>query len=227
MVDLGSPQLQTNLTEVTRHPLSRPDLEIYDLGLRDYPEIWHLQQQWVALRAQHMIPDRLILVEHPAVLTAGRKFKTEHLLLPDQTPLFHIERGGDISFHEPGQLVAYPLFYLDPERRNIRAFLRGLESVIIQVLEQLGLQAHRDQEHTGVWVESRKIASIGIAVRRWVSYHGLALNLNNNLDLSQQIKPCGFDAGLMTSLAAEGIMASMDSVKIELVNAVQSWWLHD
>lgn len=223
MMDLGGPEPQPNLI----HALSTPDLEVYDLGLRDYQAVWHLQQHWVALRAEHLIPDRLILVEHPAVLTAGRKFKAEHLLQPDLTPLFQIERGGDISFHEPGQIVAYPLFYLANERRHLRAFLRGLETVLIEVLSHFGLQARRDEEHTGVWIEERKIASIGIAVRRWVTYHGLALNVSNNLQLTRQIKPCGFDGGLMTSLAAENKMAPMDSVKIELIQAFQRWWLDD
>ncbi len=226
MADLGSLELHTE-PSLCKHVLSRPELEIYDLGLRDYQEIWSLQQQWVTLRASQSIPDRLILVEHSPVLTAGRKFKIDHLLLPDLTPLFQIERGGDISFHEPGQIVAYPIFYLDPARRNIRAFLRGLENALIQVLEQFELRGRQDSEHTGVWVEERKIASIGIAVRRWVTYHGLALNVSNSLDLTQQIKPCGFDGSLMTSLAKEQVNVSQNAVKQALIKAIQQWWLND
>ena len=217
MVDLRSPELHALAQADLKHGLSTPDLEIYDLGLRDYETVWRMQQQWVALRAQQEIPDRLILVEHPPVLTAGRKFKPAHLLSPDQTPLYQIERGGDISFHEPGQIVAYPIFYLDPARRNIRAFLSGLENVIIQVLTQLGLNSERDPENTGVWIAERKIASIGIAVRRWVTYHGFALNVNNDLLLTREIQPCGFDGSIMTSLQAEQIEVNLAEVKTGII----------
>lgn len=182
-------------------------LESHDLGLCDFEKVWKLQQELVEQRARQLIPDQLLLVEHPPVVTCGRSFKPEHLkCLPQQVPVYHIERGGDVSFHEPGQLVAYPIIALPPERRNLRAFIRLLEQSLICTLADLGFSArsHPAPGHTGVWLGERKIASIGIAVRRWVTWHGLALNVNNAMDLAQGLHPCGFPPHMMISLKEAG-----------------------
>lgn len=200
-------------------------LEIHDLGLMPYPEVRELQVQWRQARSRQEIPDRLLLVEHPPVYTLGRKFQPDSLGEPGEVPVIAVERGGDITFHEPGQLVAYPIFQLNAERRDIGAFLRGLESVLMATLSCWGLQGERDSRNTGVWINGRKVASIGIAISRWVTWHGLALNLNNDLRLAQAIRPCGFDPGLLTSVQRElGQPVPMAAAKAELSSQFQRWW---
>lgn len=182
-------------------------LEIHDLGLRDYHEVWELQKERVLLRARQEIPNQLLLVEHPAVLTCGRRFQAQNLRLePEHIPLYHVERGGDISFHEPGQLVGYPIVWLPPEKRDISAFLKLLERVLIDTLADLKVPArsHSQAGHTGVWIGERKVASIGIALRRWVTWHGFALNVNNELALLKYLNPCGFSPEVMISLKEWG-----------------------
>jgi lipoyl(octanoyl) transferase len=178
-------------------------LEVQYLGLRPYAEVWELQKSLLARRAEDDIPDQLLLVEHPPVITCGRRFQPQHLLTPATVPVYHVERGGDVSFHEPGQLTGYPIVRI-PER-NIHQFLRLLEDILIHTLADCGLttRRHPEPEHTGVWIEDRKIASIGIAVRRWISWHGFALNIHNSLQVAQQINPCGFPATVMTTLQRE------------------------
>jgi lipoyl(octanoyl) transferase len=181
-------------------------LEIHDLGLRDYAEIWELQKEKVQQRANQLIPDQLLLVEHPPVLTCGRRFQPHNLLLEPRVPLYHIERGGDISFHEPGQLVGYPIVFLPPEKRDVRGFLRLLEQTLTLTLADLGIEgrSHPLDGHTGVWLGERKVASIGIALRRWVTWHGFALNVNNAMSLNAYLNPCGFSAEVMISLKEWG-----------------------
>lgn len=199
--------------------------EVHDLGLRPFAEVHQLQQQWLQARIDNSIGDRLILTEHPPVYTLGRKTQPDNLLDTGDTPVIAVERGGDVSFHEPGQLVAYPIFALPPDRRDILGFMHGLEAALISTLADFGVQGERDSRNTGVWVKGRKIAAIGIAVRRWVSWHGLALNLNNDLQLSRGIRPCGFDASLQTSLRQEtGKPHDLSAVKQALVSALQRWW---
>lgn len=183
-----------------------PLLEIHDLGLRSFEEVWQLQKTLVEQRARQLIPDQLLLVEHLPVLTCGRSFKPENLREQPQVPLFRIERGGDISFHEPGQLVAYPIIALPAERRDLRAYLSMLEQTLILTVADFGFCAHSHPEpgHTGVWLGERKLASIGIAVRRWVSWHGLALNVNNPLSLVRGLNPCGFAPEVMISMKEAG-----------------------
>jgi lipoate-protein ligase B len=200
--------------------------EVHDLGLRPFAEVHQLQQQWLQARINNAIGDRLILTEHPPVYTLGRKAQADNLLNTGDTPVLAVERGGDVSFHEPGQLVAYPIFALPPERRDIKDFMHGLEAALITTLAQFGVAGERDPRNTGVWVGGRKIAAIGIAVRRWVSWHGLALNVNNDLQLSRGIRPCGFDASLQTSLQQEtGQAHDLSTVKQALVSALQRWWV--
>lgn len=201
-------------------------LEIQDLGLRPYAEIWDLQKSCVAQRAQGLIPDRLLLVEHEPVYTLGRRKGADEAPL-GEVPVYTVERGGEISFHEPGQLVGYPIFALAGPRRDIHAFLTGLEQVLIDTLAEFGFAGERDARNTGVWVGGRKVASIGIAVRRWVSWHGFALNVNNELALAQSIRPCGFAPELMTSLSRlAGAPLNMSEIKASLSRRCESWWGH-
>ena len=200
--------------------LYTPDIEVHDLGLCDFNTIHQLQKDWLTRRINNEIPDRLLLVEHPNVFTLGRKFQAKNLINPGDTPVAQVERGGDISFHEPGQLVVYPIVKLCDQRRDISYFSRGLEEVIIQTLLAFGLSAKRDPRNTGVWVNDLKIASIGIAIRRWVTWHGLALNINNPLHISQQIHPCGFPAEIMTTMACQSKESiSYNAVKEKLIES--------
>lgn len=199
-----------------------PSFEVIDLGLCAYESVWQKQKSWVQLRAEERIPDRLLLLEHEPVYTAGRKIK-DLPPMPQDAPVYRIERGGELSFHEPGQLVAYPIFKL--HKRDIQYFLTGLEEVLIQTLQEFGFQAERDARNTGVWISGRKVAAIGIAVRRWVTYHGFALNIQNPLTLAQGIRPCGFAPESVTSLAQMSASPpEIERVKEVLKLKMSQWW---
>jgi lipoate-protein ligase B len=151
--------------------------------------------------------DLLLLLEHPPTITLGRGADKQHLLTsPDQLEavgidLFRVARGGDITYHGPGQLVGYPLVDLTRRDKDLHRFLRDLEELLIRVLGQWGIDAARNSDKTGVWVGDRKIASIGIGVRRWITWHGFALNLDIDLDGFNHIVPCGLQGVQMTSMA--------------------------
>ena len=213
-------------------------IEILNLGLQDYVKVWQLQQTLLSQRAENQICDQLILVEHPPVYTTGRAFRPEHLIRTPPAPVIAVERGGSVTFHEPGQLVAYPIFKLEAERRDIHGFLRGLEQTLINTLAHFGYMGTRDERNTGVWIENKKVAAIGIAVRRWVTWHGFSINIHNNLALTPFIAPCGFDASWVTTLAESASYRqqnptspplsqetpALEAVKAHLIKEIQSWW---
>ena len=156
----------------------------------------------MAARQRGEVADALILVEHPHVYTLGRSQKARaNLLAPGDVPVIEIERGGDVTYHGPGQLVAYPICALAEGERDLHRFLRSLEEGILRTLAEAEIQGERRPGATGVWVGPRKIASIGIACRRWVTFHGLALNVSTDLGYFGRIKPCGFDSDVMTSMS--------------------------
>jgi lipoyl(octanoyl) transferase len=195
-------------------------IELEDLGLRDYEEVWEHQRRTLDHVATGSA-ERLLLVEHPHVITLGRGTKPENVLSRD-VPIVQIERGGDATYHGPGQLVGYPLLRLREHGLGIHSYLRRLEDVLIQTVAQFGVSAGRLPRKTGVWVEDRKIASIGVAVRQGVSYHGFALNVNTDLSFFRHINPCGFDASVMTSLATvEGRPVPIGQVKHAVVDAFE------
>ncbi len=168
-----------------------------DLGRTRYKETWDLQKKLVGLRAEKRIPDCLLLTEHEPVITMGRATQPQNLLCSPNylrehgIELFGIERGGDITFHGHGQLIVYPIIDLTERGRDLRRYLRDLERVTIAALEELGLKADIKDGLTGVWVKDQKVAAIGVAVSRWITYHGLALNVNTDLDYFKLINPCG------------------------------------
>ena len=172
---------------------------LLDLGLRDYAKAWSLQRKLLELRVKKAIPDTLVLVEHPHVFTVGKAVAGEAPANMDGVPVFRIERGGQWTYHGPGQLVGYPILDLDTRQRNIHGFLRNIEETLIRTLAKFGIAGER-QEQTGVWVGSKKVASIGAAIRNWVSFHGFALNVNTDLSYFQMISPCGFPGSTMTSM---------------------------
>lgn len=180
---------------------------IYNLNLREYSEILRMQQDLVTARQADTIPDTLILVEHTDVITLGRSAKPGNVLEAGDLPVFAVERGGDVTYHGPGQLVAYPIFLLRESERDLHRYLRGMEETILRTLAAFGIQATRLPGKTGVWTSDepapRKLASIGVAVRKWVTMHGLALNVNTDLSRFAAINPCGFEASVMTSMASE------------------------
>jgi lipoyl(octanoyl) transferase len=161
------------------------------------------------------------VVEHPHVITLGRtRGALAHLVAPGEVEVVEVERGGDVTYHGPGQIVAYPILLLREEERDLHRFLRNLEEAMIRALARFGLAAGREAGKTGVWVgtAARKLASIGIACRRWVTFHGLALNVTTDLGYFARIQPCGFDPTVMTSMARElGRDPGFDAVKAALV----------
>ncbi len=178
---------------------------LLDLGTREYGEAWALQRDLVAARQRDEIPDTLVLVEHPHVITAGRSAHRENLLALGDVPLFDIERGGDVTYHGPGQLVGYPIFLLRAEERDLHRYLRNLEEALIRAVGRFGLSGDRKPGWTGVWTAggARKLASIGVAVKRWVTMHGFALNVSTDLSRFAAINPCGLDASVMASVSSE------------------------
>ncbi len=168
-----------------------------DLGTTSYKDAWELQKKLVDLRHDSRVPDCLLLTEHRPVITMGRATSRENLLCsPEElarrgVDLFAIERGGDITFHGPGQLIAYPIIDLNIRGRDLHEYLRDLERLVIATLDELGLKAETKRGLTGVWINGHKLAAIGVAVSRWVTYHGLALNVNTDMDYFKLINPCG------------------------------------
>ena len=176
-------------------------------GLSDYTEVHALQRALVDAVHHGTAPDTVLLLEHAPVITVGRARGADaNVLDAGGTPVVRVERGGDVTWHGPGQLVAYPIVALRGRRADLHLHLHSLEDAVIVVLAELGLAPTRDDRNTGVWLPEadappRKVCSVGIACRRWVSWHGLALNVAPDLrDGFGRINPCGFDTSVMTSL---------------------------
>jgi lipoyl(octanoyl) transferase len=187
-----------------------PRLFVVELGVIDYDLAWQAQQQALSGVIRGEIPgDVLLLVEHPPVVTLGRSSKPGHLLMsPAQlaargVQLREVERGGDVTIHEPGQLVAYPVVDLKRHRKDLHWYLRQVEGGLIAALAAVGVPAGRVAGLTGVWREGRKLASIGVHARDWVTWHGAALNVTNDLATFGYVVPCGIDQVEMTSVARE------------------------
>jgi lipoate-protein ligase B len=158
-----------------------------------------------------------VLVEHPEVITLGRRSTARANVLSDEIPVYEIERGGDVTYHGPGQLVGYPIIKLAEHERDLHAYLRHLEQAIIDTCAEFNLSGSRKPGWTGVWLGERKVASIGIAVRRWVTLHGFALNVSTDLSRFAAINPCGLDAAVMTSMSeALGTPLTVEQVKPKL-----------
>src|SRR3981081_2535798 len=171
--------------------------ELRDLGRVPYAEAFALQQQFVERRKRGEIPDQLLIVEHPPVVTMGRNGHDENLLaapeLLERAGIeFHrTDRGGDVTFHGPGQIVGYPIVDLRDWQRDVVEYVRAIEQVLIDTLAEFGIAADRMAGATGVWVDGRKVAAIGIHISRWITSHGFALNLDTDLSYFQYIVPCG------------------------------------
>ncbi len=175
-------------------------LEVRRLGRTRFEDAYRLQKELVEARADDRIGDVLILTEHDPVITVGRGASSAPIAHLD-VPVIEIERGGEATYHGPGQLVAYPILALADDRRDLHRYLRDLEEVVIGLLAEFGVAGARRENLTGVWIGERKVCSIGVAVRRWVTYHGLALNLHTDLATFRRFRPCGLDPDVMTRLA--------------------------
>jgi lipoate-protein ligase B len=198
---------------------------VMDLGRADYPSVHALQQRLLEQVAAGEIGNTVIIVEHDPVYTVGRKRDAiANVLAPGDVPVVEVERGGDVTWHGPGQLVAYPILRLVGADRDLHAHLHRLEDLMMEVCAAFGLKTGRDARNTGVWHEGKKLGSIGIACRRWVTWHGLALNVNPDLTYFERIHPCGFDATIMTSMeAALGRPVDFGEVRRALVARVLDW----
>ncbi|MCX7607364.1 MAG: lipoyl(octanoyl) transferase LipB [Bacteroidia bacterium] len=203
-------------------------LYVEDWGLIPYKEAWDRQKALVAtaLANPSTWQDRLILCEHPPVITLGRNAHTENLLYPETylrkqgIEVYAIERGGDVTYHGPGQIVGYPILWLERFRCDIGWYMRSLEEIIIRTLSRHGIQGERIPGLTGVWLTPppRKIAALGVKLTRWVTMHGFAFNVNTALDGFSLIIPCGIRDKAVTSLHKElGHLVSMDEVKGDII----------
>jgi lipoate-protein ligase B len=175
-----------------------------------YEQALELQRNLARDRISGAIPqDLLLLVEHPPVVTLGRSSKQKHLVASPEflqskgVELFEVERGGDVTFHGPGQLVGYPIIDLKRHRQDLHWYLRKLEEALINSLDDYGIPGERNTAYTGVWTRGKKIASIGVHARDWVTWHGFALNVTTDLSYFDLIVPCGIDGVVMTSIARE------------------------
>ncbi len=200
-------------------------LNFRDLGLSPYQQTWDLQKKLQSRRIKNEIEDTVLLVEHEPVYTFGKNADDNHLLqnYPDDVQVFHIERGGDVTFHGPGQLVGYPIIDLHNYKKSISWYMRSLEDVIIDTLDHYGIAASRKEGLTGVWVNDEKIAALGVRISRWVTMHGFALNVNTDLHYYTGIIPCGiFEYGVTSMQKILGKEMEMDEVKYILIEQFQN-----
>jgi lipoyl(octanoyl) transferase len=186
------------------------DFLVLDLGLRSYAEALSFQRRLAAARiAKRVAQDVLVLVEHPPVITLGRSTKAGNLLASEAllaargVELHEVERGGDVTFHGPGQLVGYPIVDLTEHKQDLHWYLRQVEEVIIRGVAPFGVVADRNPGKTGVWTDGRKLASIGVHARQWVTWHGFALNVTTDLSYFDLMVPCGIADVVMTSVERE------------------------
>ena len=192
---------------------------ILDLGLSDYNDTWKLQKKLQSKRILGEIEDHLLLVEHPPVFTLGKNASKQHIINnSEDVSIIQTDRGGNITFHGPGQLVCYPILDLNHYKRSITWYMRELEQLIIEVLVEYDIKASRKKGLTGTWVKDKKIAALGVRISRWVTMHGFSLNINPDLNFYKNIIPCGIKEYGVTSMAKimGNEVPSMDEVKTKM-----------
>lgn len=203
-------------------------LEVLEAGMVPYAAALDWQRRLAADRVSGVLDhDALMLLEHPPVITLGRGSHAEHVLRTEGVAAVEVERGGDVTFHGPGQLVGYPILDLSQHRRDLHWYLRALEAMLIDALRPLGIPAERRAGLTGVWTRGRKIASLGVHVRRWVTWHGFALNVSTDLTSFERIVPCGIQGVEMTSIERERGAADWDATVAAVVGAFQMTFAFD
>jgi len=217
-------------TPNSQHPTDGHPCCVIDLDMMDYNEAWKLQSAIVSARVDGIIDTDIILfLEHPTVFTLGRRGGLDHLLVSEEflktsgIPIVHVERGGNITFHGPGQLVAYPIVNLNARRIGVVDFVEALEDVMLATVRTWGIAAERNPANRGIWVGNNKMGSIGLAIRKGISFHGLALNVNVDLTPFSWIQPCGLQGVCMTSMKQElGRELSMDDVSAAVKKQFES-----
>ncbi|HSG31185.1 MAG TPA: lipoyl(octanoyl) transferase LipB [Thermodesulfobacteriota bacterium] len=197
------------------------EFKILSLGITNYSKALDIQLKLLDKRKNNLIPDTLILLEHPPTITIGRAGNLNNLLVSEEhlknngIHFEKISRGGDITFHGPGQIVGYPIIDLNNLQKDIHKYLRALEYLIVDVLKKFNIKASPFKGITGVWANGKKIASIGIGVKRWITYHGFALNIDNDLEYFDMIIPCGLNKVRMTNIQNE---SDLQNITMEEIN---------
>jgi len=192
---------------------------ILDLGLSDYNDTWKLQKKLQSKRILGEIEDHLLLVEHPPVFTLGKNASKQHIINnSDDVSIIQTDRGGNITFHGPGQLVGYPILDLNHYKRSITWYMRELEQLVIDVLSEYDIKASRKKGLTGTWVKDKKIAALGVRISKWVTMHGFSLNINPDLNFYKHIIPCGIKKYGVTSMAKimGNEVPSMEEIKTKM-----------
>jgi lipoate-protein ligase B len=180
---------------------ARGALTVADFGVVDFDAALAIQTAMLAARIDGTVGDTLLMMEHPHVFTLGRGADDRFIVgNPTGAPIRRISRGGQVTYHGPGQLICYPILKLEGRDRDVTKYLRSLEAAMIDALAKFGIDAGRRDAMTGVWVEGRKIASIGVGIRRWTTWHGFALNVSTDLSYFDSIVPCGIEGCRMTSV---------------------------
>ncbi len=201
----------------------KQDCKIFDWGMLDYSDAWQRQKDLHHKVVEDDKSHALVLCEHPAVLTLGSIARRENILFSEKdleekgVKVFKIDRGGEVTLHSPGQLVVYPIFNLKYLGKDLRAYLKQLEQVAIDLLQEFDIVANSISSRRGVWVGDKKIGSIGVGVKKWVSFHGLALNVNNDLGLFSLIRPCGLDVKMTSISDVKNKSVDFNDVKNRLV----------
>ena len=185
---------------------------VRSLGLQEYEPLWRGMQQFTNTRSSST-PDEIWFTEHPPVFTLGLNASREHLLAPGEIPVIQIDRGGQVTYHGPGQLMVYPLIDLKRARLGVRGLVTALEQTVVDLSADFGVEACSRSDAPGVYVQDRKIASVGLRVRRGASYHGMALNIDVDLEPFSRINPCGFSDLEVTDLNTIGVMQGRDEIQ--------------
>ena len=185
------------------------------LGRRDYEPSWRAMQSFTDRRGAET-PDELWFTEHPPVFTLGLNANREHLLAPGDIPIVQVDRGGQVTYHGPGQLMVYPLLDLKRAKLGVRDHVTALEQSVVDLVAEAGIRAIARKDAPGVYVDGRKIASVGLRIRRGASYHGMALNIGVDLEPFSRINPCGFEALEVTDLRALGVDTGRDVIQQEI-----------
>jgi lipoyl(octanoyl) transferase len=190
----------------------KTSIKLKHLGLSDYEPVWRAMQNFTDQRHEETL-DELWTVEHPPVFTQGQAGKAEHILNSGDIPIIQVDRGGQVTYHGPGQIVIYPLIDLKRHKIGIKALVNGIEEALIQTMADYGIQAKRKEKAPGVYVDSKKIASLGLRVRKGCTFHGLAFNIRMDLEPFQRINPCGY-AGLEVVQLSE-LNAAVELAKVQ------------
>jgi len=210
------------------------NLSYYNLNIIDYKKAWDFQKELFQKRLDGEIPDTLLLLEHPHTYTFGKTadrknlISSESYLQKNNISVYDIDRGGDVTYHGPGQIVGYAILNLSEWKEDTDKYLRALEDVIIQTCSDYGISCRRKPKYTGVWIEDRKICAIGVKVSRWITMHGFALNVNTDLSLFNGIIPCGINGKEVTSLKKEiGKEISINDVKKTIIKRFKKVFGYD